>query len=76
MDFFRITILVAVKRNLIVDYVASFDTVKLYGLFVNFGDLFLVALIICKYCLSICGLSCCFIISFAVKKLLSLSRSH
>ena len=76
MDFFRTTILVGVERNLIVDYVASIDTVKLYGLFVNFGDLFLVGLIIYKYCLSICGLSCCYIISFAVKKLLSLSRSH
>ena len=36
--FFKITILVGVKWNLIVDYVASFDTVKLHGLFVIFGD--------------------------------------
>ena len=41
-----------------------------------FGDKSLVSYFVCKYCLSFCRLSFRFMVSFAVKKLLHLIRSH
>ena len=58
------------------EWVFCFDTVKHCELFVNFGDSSFIGHIICSYFLPICGLSFHFIISSAVQKLLSLSRSH
>ena len=57
-------------------FVFCFFVIELYELFVCFGDYFFVSCIACKYFLPCCKLSFCFIMSFAVLKLLSLIRSH
>ena len=53
-----------------------FLNIKLNELFVYFGDYSLVGHIICKHFLLFYRLSFCFIVSFAVQKLVSLIRSH
>ena len=50
--------------------------IELHDIFVYFGNCFFVSCVACKYFLPCCKLSFCFIMSFAVLKLLSLIRSH